>query len=591
MMRKGFALGVALLAGVGRGSADVHYVDRDATGGGTGASWADAFTDLQSALAASQSGDEIWVAEGVYTPAPPGDSVASFELRDGVALYGGFAGIEEFPTQRNPGIHPTVLSGDVGRDDWVAPGSGWPNNIRLETANSGHVVVGSGVGRGAVLDGFVITAGAYGPPGTPAGDPLLYGSGLYIVDGSPTVRGCTIINNLAGFGPGAGAFLWNSNAAFDGCTFERNYVHLGSGGAIYLGGTSEPEITGCTFRQNVATSYNGSEGQGGAIENRSTSAFAISRCVFEFNEARPLSAGSYEIPRGGGISSFAFETPAVIRDCVFRQNRAAYGAGVFVWNPTTVINCVFDRNTAFVYAGQGGVSVGGDGAGLAAQWTDVSLINSTVVSNSGQEGAGLLEISDPNSPTFNGTMHLRNTIVWGNIANGEDVDPLDRQLRGDFTAYFSCIQDLLTPVPGEDPPDPSHFPGCIVVDPRLTAPGDLRLSDLSPCIDAGRNSDVPAGVVTDVDGAPRFTDDPDVPDTGLGTPPLVDMGAYERARPACLGDVNSDRAVDLADLATLLSHFGVPTGSTFEHGDLDGDGDVDISDLAGLLSVFGSRCD
>lgn len=590
MTKNEVAIGIALLVGVCRGDADVRYVDHAATGAGNGASWADAFTDLQSALTASQYGDEVWVAEGVYTPAPPGDPVTSFALRDGVALFGGFAGDEESPSQRSPGLHPTVLSGDVGQDDWVAPGSGWPNNIRLETANSGHVVVGSGVGPGAVLDGFVITAGAYGPPGTPAGDPLLYGSGLYIVDGSPTIRGCTIVNNLAGFGPGAGAFLWNSDAAFEGCTFERNYVHLGSGGAIYLGGASQPSISGCAFRQNVATSYNGSEGQGGAIENRSTAPFSISRCLFEYNEARPFGAGSYEIPRGGGISSFAFETPAVIRDCVFRQNRAAYGAGVFVWNPATVVNCVFDRNTAFVYAGQGGSSVGGGGAGLAAQWTDVSLINSTVANNSGREGAGLLEISDPNSPAFNGTIHLRNTIVWANVATGEDVDPLDRQLHGDFTAQYSCIQDLLTPVPGEDPPDPAHYPGCVVADPQFSAPGDLHLGDLSPCIDAGRNSDVPAGIVADVDASPRFTDDPDVPDTGLGTPPIVDIGAYERMRPPCRGDVNGDRAVDLADLATLLSHFGTPAGGTVADGDWDGDGDVDISDLAGLLSVFGSVC-
>ncbi|MBI5866487.1 MAG: hypothetical protein HZB38_18615 [Planctomycetes bacterium] len=58
------------------------------------------------------------------------------------------------------------------------------------------------------------------------------------------------------------------------------------------------------------------------------------------------------------------------------------------------------------------------------------------------------------------------------------------------------------------------------------------------------------------------------------------------------GDVNGDGVVDLADLATLLSHFGlgpVPP-QTREDGDLDGDGDVDLSDLALLLSDFGTSC-
>ena len=67
----------------------IIYVDAfsgDATPDGS--SWAEAFTDLQDALAIAEAGDEIWVANGVYTP---GMSVNnSFSLKDGVALYGGF---------------------------------------------------------------------------------------------------------------------------------------------------------------------------------------------------------------------------------------------------------------------------------------------------------------------------------------------------------------------------------------------------------------------------------------------------------------------------------------------------------------------
>ena len=38
---------------------------------------------------------------------------------------------------------------------------------------------------------------------------------------------------------------------------------------------------------------------------------------------------------------------------------------------------------------------------------------------------------------------------------------------------------------------------------------------------------MPEGITTDLDGNPRFVDDPDTPDTGLGVPPIVDMGAFE----------------------------------------------------------------
>jgi len=49
----------------------------------------------------------------------------------------------------------------------------------------------------------------------------------------------------------------------------------------------------------------------------------------------------------------------------------------------------------------------------------------------------------------------------------------------------------------------------------------------SPCIDAADNSAVPAGTAVDRDRSGRFYDDPDTNDTGSGTAPIVDMGAYE----------------------------------------------------------------
>jgi len=54
-----------------------------------------------------------------------------------------------------------------------------------------------------------------------------------------------------------------------------------------------------------------------------------------------------------------------------------------------------------------------------------------------------------------------------------------------------------------------------------------------------------------------------MPDSGNGTPPIVDMGAYEFQGQTCFGDLD---------------------------GDLDRDGDVDLSDLAALLAVYGTSC-
>lgn len=62
------------------------------------------------------------------------------------------------------------------------------------------------------------------------------------------------------------------------------------------------------------------------------------------------------------------------------------------------------------------------------------------------------------------------------------------------------------------------------------------------------------------------------------------------AEPGCQADINYDGVVDIADLATLLVHFGMDSGASFGDGDIDGDGDVDLSDLSELLLEFGADC-
>lgn len=58
----------------------------------------------------------------------------------------------------------------------------------------------------------------------------------------------------------------------------------------------------------------------------------------------------------------------------------------------------------------------------------------------------------------------------------------------------------------------------------------------------------------------------------------------------CPADLDTSGAVDLSDLAILLSNFGTPSGATPEQGDLDRDHDVDLQDLANLLANFGTSC-
>ncbi|MFN0137530.1 MAG: hypothetical protein ACKVS9_15605 [Phycisphaerae bacterium] len=77
------------------------------------------------------------------------------------------------------------------------------------------------------------------------------------------------------------------------------------------------------------------------------------------------------------------------------------------------------------------------------------------------------------------------------------------------------------------------------------------------------------------------------------TPQVViagNSGALWLLTPTPEGDLDSNLAVDLGDLATLLSNFGMSAGARYEQGDADADGDVDLQDLARLLRNFGSTC-
>ena len=93
LLRVGAVLCLVGVTGSVNGQTVIH-VDDDAPVGGDGMSWATAYAHLQDALADATPGDEIRVAEGIYTPdqdeagiVTPGDRLATFQLKSGVALY------------------------------------------------------------------------------------------------------------------------------------------------------------------------------------------------------------------------------------------------------------------------------------------------------------------------------------------------------------------------------------------------------------------------------------------------------------------------------------------------------------------------
>lgn len=276
--------------------AAVIRVNAAAPSGGDGSSWASALNDLQAALAAAQPGDEIWVQQGVYKPHPTNRAI-SFNLKNGVALYGGFTGVEESLLQRNPALTST-LSGEI--------------NTAATSDNSYNVVKASNVNATAILDGFLITAGqALGG----AGFASAYGGGLYLdasLGNSPTIRGCTFSNNAALTGGGA-IYIVGGNIALDRCFFFGNRISGsgGTGGAIGIGVAvgANLTLTNCVFAQNFTLSAAG----GGAINANGGAILNVFSSTFYNNSAS-----------SGSVLAGAPAT-ANFRNCVFNGTGGAAG--------------------------------------------------------------------------------------------------------------------------------------------------------------------------------------------------------------------------------------------------------------------------
>ncbi len=179
-----------------------------------GLSWKTAYINIQDALASAGSGTEVWVARGVYYPdagarQARGDPGSTFRLLNGVALYGGFTGVETRRAQRDWAANLTVLSGDIDSNDLSESSGIVPAAVRLRGKNAYNVVTAQGVSASAVLDGFVVTAGQ----ATGSRDPESHGGGITIRDrSSVTLANITLVGNTAAAGTSNGLY-WSEDSS------------------------------------------------------------------------------------------------------------------------------------------------------------------------------------------------------------------------------------------------------------------------------------------------------------------------------------------------------------------------------------------
>ncbi len=488
--------------------------------GADASSWATATPYLQDALDAAQFGDAIWIAAGTYKPDASGNRNVSFLLKNGVGLYGGFAGFETELEQRDWEANPTVLSGDIG-----APGD--------STDNSYCILYAAKTGFSTRIDGLVIEAGNAGNPDNVnvfAHQPGHSGSAVYL-DGQGagnfaylTIAHCLIRRNRADY---FGAVYANgrdngkTSLVVENSLFERNKAGFKGGGIVVENYAFQPEplrLSGAVFRDNYGRSG------GGALYVEHHQNIEMNGCRFERNE---VFAGT-----GGAISLFAYGQSNTVRfrncaftgnfttnnldggaifyyifsgntaldfdNCSFTENKASEGGCINLINalngqcPLRFNQCLFVRNNAL-----GSILT----SSLEGPLGNIRFVQCAFYENSGQEFFVAFNQSD--------SILLYNSILIkspGSLPFLTGANPvladhclLNRPGCADLGPNAICAGGML-------------FNGKpFFVNPDA---GDFHLSPCSPAINAGANN-LAAGLSADFEGQPRIR-------AGV-----VDLGPYE----------------------------------------------------------------
>jgi hypothetical protein len=331
----------------------IRYVSTTGTNpfGATATSWATSTTDLQGAINASASGDQVWVKAGVYQPGQN----SSFSMKAGVAIIGGFVGNE------------MVLSGRPA----INPVSGSPSSSTL-AGNGSRIITNdnNGLTTTAVLDGFVLTGGNVNGIFDPGGNSVIgMGGAIYNNSSSPLLTNCSFQNNTVNgpFGSGGAIYNNNSSPVLTNCSFQNNSRNItqpvdGGGGAIYNSGGS-PVLTNCSFQSNQATGLTGS---GGAICNTNSSPL-LTNCTFQRNTA--LYGGAiYNVNGNPALTNCSFQGNTAIKQAV----GGGFGGAIYNYISSPLLtNCSFQSNQAAY------------GGAIANTSSSVVLTNSVLWGNGG----------------------------------------------------------------------------------------------------------------------------------------------------------------------------------------------------------------
>ena len=365
------------------------------------------------------------------------------------------------------------------------------------------------------------------------------GGAIYNKSSSPHIKECVFVNNSAEKQGGAIANLEKSYPEMANLTFARNSA-IEDGGAIY-------DENGCALSMlDIIFTGNEAGRDGGAWFNKS--------CELHASALNIIFSGNSSLQEGGALYLDDAKGGLDLSNVIFLGNIAGTkGGAIYAKNNATIIslfNATFTRNLEYDGLGGGAVHIENN--------ADFDIVNSILYYNYTEDVLGDLVLGEiySNSPNL--------TITYSDIRDGHtgegniDADPDFYEWHHYSDDWESLdvdsdeYQTILIDEDAQWTPDQwkgmfvqpntftwRYFPIVGNTEKSLRVWGkvadvvsvtdifrivDVRLSDKSECIDAG-NGDL--GPDTDLAGEERV-DIEGVDNTGIGDPPYVDMGAYER---------------------------------------------------------------
>lgn len=469
------SLGTLLIAS--SAMATVIYVNPNSTGNDDGTSWTDAYESLNDALGAAVDTDTLWVAEGFYQPSTDSTRSDRFLINANIHLFGGFSGNETDLNQRDWVNNPTILDGDLYKDD----NSNIDPDEPLRSDNSLHVVVIGSYVSTTTIDGFTISGGNANTSAWPDNQ----GAGIFVGEqtGNVKIVNCKFINNSStGASPAIRTkFIVDEYREFslENCIVAHNTSSNAPVAITITDGSMSATVANCLFENNAILDNSVQNGtSGSALSFYTTSsdimdAVMINCTVVNNTEGgTDIAEGTPIIAAGGGNTlnfvaannlidnntgatnsfgtrSFGCPTSVELYNNIRTDNDSLYCGGTangeFYNAPQLDANLIPLQTSPAVDAGNNTYSIGS----VDYYGTD-RVVNGTVDIGAFEYDSGALEIEEENNfkislypnPT-NGQVVIQSDelIIDVKVLNlsGKMVDLDWNQGQIDFTGYPAGI--------------------------------------------------------------------------------------------------------------------------------------------------------